>query len=47
MPTLPQAADYAATRHYFSAVKAAGTRGSETVMVRMRETPVDDLFARG
>ncbi|KAA0113491.1 ABC transporter substrate-binding protein [Methylobacterium sp. P1-11] len=47
MPTLPQAADYSATWHYLSAVKAAGTRDSETVMARMRETPVDDFFAHG
>lgn len=47
MPTLVQAADYSATWHYLSAVKAAGTSDPEKVVARMRETPVNDFFARG
>lgn len=47
MPQMGDAADYSATLHYLNAVRAAGTDEAGVVMARMRETPVNDFFARG
>ncbi|WP_298953556.1 ABC transporter substrate-binding protein [uncultured Methylobacterium sp.] len=47
MPTMHQAGVYSAVGHYLKAVKAAGTDDAKTVMAKMRELPVDDMFARG
>ncbi|UGY15431.1 ABC transporter substrate-binding protein [Bradyrhizobium septentrionale] len=44
MPTMNQAATYSATLHYLNAVKAAGTKETKPVLVKMRETPVRDAF---
>jgi len=44
MPTMNQAATYSATLHYLNAVKAAGTRDTNPVLAKMRETPVRDAF---
>ena len=46
-PTMHQAGVYSATLHYLRALVAAGTADTQTVLQKMRETPVDDFFARG
>jgi branched-chain amino acid transport system substrate-binding protein len=46
MPTMNQAATYSATLHYLKAVQATGTRDTKTVMAKMRETPVRDVFTQ-
>jgi branched-chain amino acid transport system substrate-binding protein len=46
MPTMAQAGDYSAVMHYLKAVQAAGTDDTATVMKKMKETPVDDFFAK-
>jgi branched-chain amino acid transport system substrate-binding protein len=47
MPTMTHAGVYSAVSHYLKAVKATGTSGSQTVLAKMREMPVDDFFSRG
>ena len=47
MPTMGQAGTYSAILHYLKAVKAAGTTDTETVVTKMKATPVDDFFSRG
>jgi branched-chain amino acid transport system substrate-binding protein len=47
MPNMVNAGDYSATLHYLKAVKAAGTDDPDAVMAKMRELPVDDMFAKG
>jgi branched-chain amino acid transport system substrate-binding protein len=46
MPTSTQAGDYSSTMHYLQAVQAAGTTDTNVVMVKMRETPINDFFAK-
>jgi len=46
MPTMADAGDYSSTLHYLQAVKAAGTDNTETVMAKMRATPINDMFAK-
>jgi branched-chain amino acid transport system substrate-binding protein len=46
MPTMAQAGDYSSTMHYLKAVKAAGTDEAKAVMKKMKETPVNDFFAK-
>jgi len=46
MPTMVQAGVYSAVMHYLAAVKATGTDDSDTVMAKMKETPVNDFFAK-
>jgi branched-chain amino acid transport system substrate-binding protein len=46
MPTMWQAGVYSAVTHYLNAVKASGGDDPLTVAARMRETPVEDFFAR-
>jgi branched-chain amino acid transport system substrate-binding protein len=41
-----QASTYSATLHYLKAVQATGTRDTKTVMAKMRETPVRDVFTQ-
>ena len=45
MPTEGQAAAYSAVSHYLKAIAAAGTIDGLTVMNKMKELPVDDVFA--
>lgn len=45
-PTMVQAGNYSATRHYLQAVKDAGTDDATAVAAKMRETPVNDVFAQ-
>lgn len=45
MPTQFQAGVYTAVTHYLKAIKDAGTDDGKTVVVRMKDTPVD-LFGK-
>jgi branched-chain amino acid transport system substrate-binding protein len=47
MPTEGQAATYSAVSHYLKAIAAAGTSDGLAVMTKMKELPVDDMFAHG
>jgi len=42
-----QAGTYSATLQYLKAVKAAGTKDSDAVAKKLKELPVDDMFAQG
>jgi len=46
MPTQYQAGAYSAVTHYLNAIKAAGTDQAEAVVAKMREMPVNDMFAK-
>ena len=46
VPTSAQAGVYSSVTHYLKAVKAAGTTDAASVMKVMKETPINDLFAR-
>jgi branched-chain amino acid transport system substrate-binding protein len=46
VPTAAQAGVYSSVMHYLQAVKAAGTTDSAAVMKVMKETPINDFFAR-
>jgi branched-chain amino acid transport system substrate-binding protein len=46
MPTMIQAGLYSATMHYLKAIEAIGTDEAPKVMAQMRETPINDFFAR-
>lgn len=46
MPTMVQAGMYSAVTHYLNAVQAVGSADSDKIMAKMRETPVDDFFAK-
>ena len=46
MPTMVQAGMYSATMHYLNAVKAVGSADADKVMAKMRETPINDFFAK-
>ncbi len=46
MPTMVQAGVYSSTMHYLKAIKAAGTDDTATVMKKMKDTPVNDFFAK-
>lgn len=46
MPTMIQAGAYSAVMHYLNAIKATGTDATETVNKKMRETPINDFFAK-
>lgn len=45
-PNDTHAGTYSGVLHYLKAVKAAGTLDADAVMAKMREMPVDDMFAR-
>src|SRR6202166_3732243 len=45
-PTSAQAGVYSSVTHYLKAVKAAGTTDSAAVMKIMKETPINDFFAK-
>jgi branched-chain amino acid transport system substrate-binding protein len=47
MPNMIQAGTYSATLQYLKAVKAAGTKDSDVVAKKLKELPVDDVFAQG
>ncbi len=46
MPSMAQAGDYSSTMHYLKAVKAAGTDEAKAVMRKMKDTPINDFFAK-
>jgi len=46
MPTMWQAGVYSSIIHYLEAVQATGTDDPLKVAAKMRETPIDDFFAR-
>jgi branched-chain amino acid transport system substrate-binding protein len=46
MPTMIQAGLYSATMHYLKAIDAIGTDEAPKVMAQMRETPINDFFAK-
>jgi len=46
VPTAAQAGVYSSIMHYLKAVKAAGTTDSAAVMKIMKDTPINDVFAR-
>ncbi|AVT79367.1 ABC transporter permease [Rhodopseudomonas palustris] len=46
MPTSAQAGLYSETMHYLQAVKAAGTTDAAAVTKKMKETPINDFFAK-
>jgi branched-chain amino acid transport system substrate-binding protein len=47
VPTGAQVGVYSSVLHYLKAVKAAGTTDAAPVMKIMRETPINDVFAKG
>ena len=47
MPNMIHAGTYSATLQYLKAVKAAGTKDTEAVAKKLKELPVDDMFAKG
>ena len=46
MPTMVQAGVYSSTMHYLKAIKAAGTDEAKAVMRKMKDTPINDFFAK-
>ncbi|TCO80983.1 amino acid/amide ABC transporter substrate-binding protein (HAAT family) [Plasticicumulans lactativorans] len=46
MPTMVQAGVYSSLMHYFKAIEATGSDDGPTVVKKMKETPVEDFFAR-
>jgi branched-chain amino acid transport system substrate-binding protein len=46
MPSAAQAGIYSSVGHYLKAVKAAGTIDSAAVIKVMKETPINDMFAK-
>ena len=46
VPTSAQAGVYSSVTHYLKAVKAAGTTDAAAVMKMMKDTPVNDFFAK-
>jgi branched-chain amino acid transport system substrate-binding protein len=46
MPTMVQAGVYSGVTHYLQAIKASGTDDADTVIAKMKATPVNDFFAK-
>lgn len=46
-PNSNHASVYSSVLHYLNAVKAAGTDDTATVMKKMKDTPINDMFAKG
>jgi branched-chain amino acid transport system substrate-binding protein len=46
VPSAVQAGTYSSVTHYLKAVKAAGTTDSVAVMKIMKDTPINDMFAK-
>ncbi|GAB5098642.1 ABC transporter substrate-binding protein [Caballeronia sp. HLA56] len=47
MPTSLQAADYSAVTTYLKAVQATGTTDSDKIMAQLKQTKIDDFYAKG
>lgn len=45
-PSMLQAADYSATMSYLAAVKATGTDDADKIMVHLKKTKINDMFAK-
>ena len=45
-PTMMQAGSYGAVLHYLKAVEATGTDDSDTVLAKMRATPINDVYTK-
>jgi len=46
VPTAAQAGVYSSVSHYLKAVKAAGTTDAAAVIKLMKDTPINDMFAK-
>lgn len=46
MPNMSQMGAYSSVRHYLKAVEAAGSTDAKTVMAKMREMPIQDVFTK-
>jgi branched-chain amino acid transport system substrate-binding protein len=46
VPNMNMAGSYSAASHYLKAVQKAGSKDADLVMSTMRETPINDAFAR-
>jgi branched-chain amino acid transport system substrate-binding protein len=46
VPNMNMAGSYSAVSHYLKAVQKAGSKDADLVMSTMRETPINDVFAR-
>jgi branched-chain amino acid transport system substrate-binding protein len=46
MPNMVQAGVYSAITHYLKAIKAGASDDTQTVMAKMKATPVNDFFAK-
>jgi branched-chain amino acid transport system substrate-binding protein len=46
-PNSNHASVYSSVTHYLKAVQAAGTDDTAAVMKKMKETPINDMFAKG
>jgi branched-chain amino acid transport system substrate-binding protein len=46
MPSMLQAADYSATTQYLNAVKATGTDDADKIMAKLKDTKINDFFAK-
>jgi branched-chain amino acid transport system substrate-binding protein len=47
MPTMIQAGMYSATMHYLKSIQATGTDNADAVMKKMKDTEINDFFAKG
>jgi branched-chain amino acid transport system substrate-binding protein len=47
MPTMIQAGAYSATMHYLKAAQTVGTDNADAVMKKMKDTEINDFFAKG
>jgi branched-chain amino acid transport system substrate-binding protein len=46
MPTMIQAGVYSSVMHYLKAIDATGTDAAKAVIAKMKETPINDFFAK-
>ncbi|HJV74601.1 MAG TPA: ABC transporter substrate-binding protein [Noviherbaspirillum sp.] len=46
MPSMLQAADYSSTMQYLNAVKAIGTDDADKVLAHLKQTKINDMFAK-
>ena len=46
MPSMVQAGAYSATMHYLKAIAAAGSTDADAVAAKMKDTPINDFFAK-
>ncbi|WP_109433485.1 ABC transporter substrate-binding protein [Bordetella petrii] len=46
MPSMVQAGAYSATLHYLNAVQAVGSDDADAVAAKMKETPINDFYAK-